>query len=394
MSRLSLDPSTLLILISVLAFLMAAVSLSFDDVWTTDHFGLSEWGNSMAAVGASCLLFFLRGHVPWFLSFMVANALVLLVAPYAILAHARLFDVKVPRRLIGALLVFGLSGVFSVVFFDASRQVVVFMVAATMAIQLGLVGLMIYRATLQQEAPVAWISCGMMGMMATAFAWRAASSLLVIKTPILPMEDSLPQAGTLLVAALFLVGTSIGFFSMVNERRRRDTLLAMRTDDLTGLLTQAAFLGRARHLDTSAAPQPFAVVLVDVDHFQVIKDTFGHCGGELALAQAGALIAKSVSASDVAGRYGGDAFCIVLAGLGEAAVTQFMTRLTAAALQQTVRLRDGREVPFRLTAAAACRQFDAGANGGPESVNDVMERADQALRLSRRGERPLVAAAA
>lgn len=388
MSSLTLDTSTLLIIISVLAFLMAAVSLSFDDVWTTDHFGLSEWGNAMAAAGASCLLFYLRGHVPWFLSFLLGNVLVLLVSPYAVLAHARLFGTVAPRRLLFGLLVFGLSGPVAVFFFDASRHVTAFTVGVTVAIQLGLVAVMIYRATLKQEAPVAWISCGMLTIVAMAFAGRAATSLLLIGTPVLPLVDSRPQAGTLMAAALFLVGTSIGFFSMVNERRLRDTLATMRKDELSGLLTQTALFSLSRDLDKSAGAQPFAVVLVPVVQFQLFKDTFGHSGGARALAHAGDLIAKTVRATDVAGRYGEHAFCIVLPGYGEAEAALFMSRLIALAAQTKVLLRDGREVSLTLTASSACRSMAPGADGRLETVHDVIDRAERASSVPKDDDWP------
>jgi diguanylate cyclase (GGDEF)-like protein len=165
---------------------------------------------------------------------------------------------------------------------------------------------------------------------------------------------------------------------MVNERRLRDTLATMRKDELSGLLTQTALLTLARELDKLAGAKPFAVVLVHVVQFQMFKDNFGQSGAARALAHAGSLIAKAVRTTDMAGRYGEHAFCIVLPGYDESEAALFTTRLMAAAAQKKVALRDGREVPLTLTAASACRSMAPGADGRLETVHDVIDRAEDA----------------
>ena len=86
------------------------------------------------------------------------------------------------------------------------------------------------------------------------------------------------------------------------------------TDRLTGLANRRAFddrLGlegeRARRYG-----RPFAVALIDVDHFKRINDTFGHAQGDLALRAVAGVIERAHRATDVAARVGGDEFALLL----------------------------------------------------------------------------------
>ena len=85
-------------------------------------------------------------------------------------------------------------------------------------------------------------------------------------------------------------------------------------DELTGLFNR-------RYLEVSLArdltrairrSQPLAVLMLDLDHFKRFNDTYGHDGGDALLAQFGALLAALVRTEDVACRYGGEEFTIVM----------------------------------------------------------------------------------
>mgnify|MGYP000340985963 FL=1 len=58
----------------------------------------------------------------------------------------------------------------------------------------------------------------------------------------------------------------------------------------------------------------FSVIQVDLDHFKAINDRFGHQAGDRVLSHAAGLISSSLRAQDVAGRVGGEEFCVILPG--------------------------------------------------------------------------------
>jgi diguanylate cyclase (GGDEF)-like protein len=92
-------------------------------------------------------------------------------------------------------------------------------------------------------------------------------------------------------------------------------LLAQATGDpLTGLLNHRAFqerveseVGRAQRYG-----RPLALVLLDLDHFKLINDSYGHQAGDAALMQAARLLERGARAGDVLGRIGGDEFALLL----------------------------------------------------------------------------------
>ncbi len=86
------------------------------------------------------------------------------------------------------------------------------------------------------------------------------------------------------------------------------------TDALTGLYNRRfleAFLEQQLALFVRTA-QPFAVLMVDLDHFKRFNDTFGHRAGDAALRAVAQVVKKSLRASDMVARYGGEEFVVVL----------------------------------------------------------------------------------
>jgi diguanylate cyclase (GGDEF)-like protein len=113
------------------------------------------------------------------------------------------------------------------------------------------------------------------------------------------------------------------------ERQNRQLLAEAKTldryaheDALTGLANRRAFdealetwFGRAKLTGRS-----FAVALVDVDHFKVVNDTYGHVMGDEVLRQIAAILRVGVRGSDLVSRYGGEEFAILLQAPGQRVV--------------------------------------------------------------------------
>lgn len=63
---------------------------------------------------------------------------------------------------------------------------------------------------------------------------------------------------------------------------------------------------------THSTGQPFAVLILDLDHFKLFNDTFGHQAGDAALRAVAQAVQKSLRAADVVARYGGEEFVVIL----------------------------------------------------------------------------------
>jgi diguanylate cyclase (GGDEF)-like protein len=81
-------------------------------------------------------------------------------------------------------------------------------------------------------------------------------------------------------------------------------------DALTGLFNRGAFEKMKQYL--SGSLDPLAILIIDVDLFKHVNDTFGHEVGDLALKKVSAVLTEEFRASDLVFRIGGDEFCIIM----------------------------------------------------------------------------------
>ena len=86
-------------------------------------------------------------------------------------------------------------------------------------------------------------------------------------------------------------------------------------DQLSGVLTRQAFMeGGEKTVDGSFhAKQPVCCLMLDIDHFKRINDSYGHAVGDEVLRTLGAVLNKSLRSTDLVGRFGGEEFCAILA---------------------------------------------------------------------------------
>ena len=85
-------------------------------------------------------------------------------------------------------------------------------------------------------------------------------------------------------------------------------------DELTGLLTSKSFFSELRREAARAETEdrPFCVLMMDLDHFKQVNDTYGHLVGSETLEEVGGLITRALRAGDVAARFGGEEFAAFL----------------------------------------------------------------------------------
>ena len=98
---------------------------------------------------------------------------------------------------------------------------------------------------------------------------------------------------------------------------KRELLALSRTDSLTGLLNHGAWKDQLEiaFQRCRRQKQGAAIALIDIDHFKAINDTYGHVAGDIVLRQLSKILKQNLRAADVAGRYGGDEFCVILPDL-------------------------------------------------------------------------------
>ncbi|MCI3208227.1 MULTISPECIES: sensor domain-containing diguanylate cyclase [Pandoraea] len=148
-------------------------------------------------------------------------------------------------------------------------------------------------------------------------------------------------------------------------------------DALTGALSRGHFLKRLRAevIQADAADVPTSVILVDLDHFKQINDTWGHALGDTVLATFVRLCHESLREDDICGRLGGEEFAIILSGAIEARAFDAAERLREAVRAARINV-DGRALQFTISAGVA--QWHEG-----DDDNAWLQRADAALYLAK-----------
>ena len=115
----------------------------------------------------------------------------------------------------------------------------------------------------------------------------------------------------------FEIGDQLIRFEMLDEIDREFQQQIHRLlvhDELTGLLTSKSFFSEMRReaARAEAESMPFCVLMMDLDHFKGVNDTYGHLVGSETLEQVGALIKGALRAGDVGARFGGEEFAAFL----------------------------------------------------------------------------------
>ncbi len=114
----------------------------------------------------------------------------------------------------------------------------------------------------------------------------------------------------------------------LSEHKRTLSALS-RTDSLTGLLNHGAWKDalNSKFRTCRREHSQAVLALIDIDHFKHINDTFGHIVGDEVLRHLSFQLRRNLRDSDLAGRYGGDEFCVILPGITMAQANDVMERL-------------------------------------------------------------------
>ncbi|MBX3243113.1 MAG: GGDEF domain-containing protein [Acidobacteria bacterium] len=191
------------------------------------------------------------------------------------------------------------------------------------------------------------------------------------------------------------VGSQILRFDLLDEIDReyqRQIHRLISHDDLTGLLSGRSFFSELRRESAKAkeTDRPFCVLMMDVDHFKDVNDTYGHLTGSKTLEEIGSCITGIMRSGDAAARFGGEEFSAFLldAGLSQGLVAAERIRRVIEETDFSVIRHGTDDVKHHVTISIGISSF-------PDDSSDpieLVEMADSALYRAKREGRNRVRA--
>tara|TARA_R110002153_G_scaffold171405_2_gene324183 strand:- start:5533 stop:7254 length:1722 start_codon:yes stop_codon:yes gene_type:complete len=115
-------------------------------------------------------------------------------------------------------------------------------------------------------------------------------------------------------------------------QRSQQIRFAASRDSLTGVLNHGQIMEAASHSLRMAARhiKPIVLVMIDLDNFKKVNDTYGHIGGDKVLVSLGQLLQQSIRETDYVGRYGGEEFLVVFSDADSPTIERKMNSILAA----------------------------------------------------------------
>ena len=366
---MALDPLTLLALTANLAIIVGLLLLLS---WAQNraYVALAYWGAGDVAAGLGIVGLLFRGVIPDWFSIAAANA-VLAFAYGMMWAACRLFGGRRARmRWIGA----------GALVWLVACSVPAFL--ATPSFRLALFSAIVaaYSSGALREL---WHdrSEHLVSRMPAVVWLFMHAGIYVIRIPLALFGDvpaTLAAQSPWFTLVTFeglihVVAMAVLMVSMAKERSESEQQKAASTDELTGAASRRRFMveGERRLETTRREGSPATLLLLDLDRFKLINDTYGHAAGDRVLRAFAALAASILRPGDLFGRLGGEEFAVLVVPADASTGFAIGERFCEAAASLDVRednLRIGVSVSVGIaTATAAC------------GLADLLKRADGAL---------------
>ncbi len=178
-----------------------------------------------------------------------------------------------------------------------------------------------------------------------------------------------------LARAFLATGRLVGVFSEEQLMRQLEAMAT--TDELTQIPNRRAFMLRFAEHTTGRDPQPFAVILMDLDNFKVINDSLGHDAGDALLTTLSRRLMLLIRGEDTLARLGGDEFAVLVPGVDDEAQAGHAAERLFSALEEPL-LFKGRQIQPKASMGIALFPVDGKTPG------ELLKAADSAMYESKR----------
>lgn len=377
-----INPRTFLLTANLLGMLCALVLWVQARSFPADIDGLYDWAKAVVLMSCASGLASLRGYIPDAVSIILANAFLLLGELLLIFGLLRYTGRKPHWRpaldaILGLLLLlvwltYGSHSYQGRIFIMSLAHIVFFSLGAWLS---------------WHARPAGFSN----RFLTTAFiigaciaAWRLVTLSMNVAETDEMLDRNLIQQVYLGVFSLGILGLSIGFILIANERLREELEYLATRDPMTGALNRRAFFNRAA-VEWSRAgrsKRPLAAIASDIDFFKKVNDTYGHHVGDQVIKDYAHRAGQMLRLPDILARFGGEEFVILLPDTGRKEACQVAERIR----REVEKRRDKSLPPFTVSLGVAVAH-----EGEQESLfadlDALLARADEALYRAKEGGR-------
>lgn len=336
--------------------------------------GVRDWLAADAALIVAMPLFLLRGHIPDFLSIVIANVLIALASVTLYAGFARFLHRRVPWTLLWicvAMMAPAMAYWRYVV--DSIPVRVLLSMSFTAAGCIALAVIMLRHRSISRARYPYVITAGVCLVFAICHMTRGIYFMVQHHVLNALSFDSTLNVVLLCMGAANMPVLLMCGMTMVHETLLSDARSAINRDFLTGALSREGFASVAQALLAAADRHrsSLACLIVDLDHFKSINDTYGHTGGDKVLCEFVGLVRSTLRPGDAIGRIGGEEFAILLPGVAAQHAQSLAERLRDATTRHAV-VTDNGTCSYSLSGGLASRSPG-------ETLEQLMARADRAL---------------
>lgn len=159
-------------------------------------------------------------------------------------------------------------------------------------------------------------------------------------------------------------------------------------DQLTGLYNRRYFLtaGKREFINSKFHGKPLSVIMIDIDDFKQINDKSGHDTGDEVIRQLSATIAGNIRGLDIAGRYGGEEFIIILPGTDRDGALIAAEKIRKLAERNNINVSEKDSLSYTISLGVASY------NDTMTHIEDLIKKADEMLYVSKRDGKNMVSA--